>query len=73
MNDKKITSRPLKALPSFIFMSRWLQVPLYIGLIVAQVIYVYQFGVELVHLVDGTFFKVGGKMTEAEVMLLVLG
>ncbi len=65
--------RPLKPLPNFIFMSRWLQVPLYLGLIVAQVIYVYQFGVELVHLVDGTFFSQGNKMTEAQIMLLVLG
>ncbi|WP_414660514.1 TIGR00645 family protein [Horticoccus sp. 23ND18S-11] len=33
-----------------IFASRWLQAPLYIGLIVAQAIYVYQFFVELWHL-----------------------
>jgi uncharacterized protein (TIGR00645 family) len=66
-------NRQLKPLPNFIFMSRWLQVPLYLGLIIAQVIYVYQFGVELVHLVDGTMFKSGAKFTEAEIMLVVLG
>lgn len=32
--------KPLKALPQFIFMSRWLQAPLYLGLIVAQAVYV---------------------------------
>ena len=73
MDEQKLKRRPLKPLPNFIFMSRWLQVPLYLGLIAAQVIYVYQFGVELVHLVGGTFFSSGVKMTEADVMLLVLG
>src|SRR5262245_41436369 len=33
-----------------IFASRWLQAPLYVGLIAAQGIYVYQFFVELWHL-----------------------
>jgi len=42
----------MNALPRFIFMSRWLQVPLYLGLIVAQVVYVVQFWVELTHLVE---------------------
>ncbi len=42
----------MNALPRFIFMSRWLQVPLYLGLIVAQCVYVWQFWVELVHLVE---------------------
>ena len=35
-----------------IFMSRWLQLPLYMGLIIAQGVYVYYFWVELVHLVE---------------------
>ena len=73
MDEQRIKMRPLKPLPNFIFMSRWLQVPLYVGLIIAQVIYVYQFGVELTHLIEGTFFKVGPKITEAQIMLLVLG
>ena len=42
----------MRALPRLIFMTRWLQVPLYLGLIVAQCVYVWQFWVELVHLVD---------------------
>ena len=73
MSEHKSPYRPLKPLPNLIFMSRWLQVPLYLGLIIAQVIYVWQFGVELVHLVDGTFLGKGGKFSETEIMLLVLG
>ena len=45
----------LRALPSFIFASRWLQLPLYLGLIVAQCVYVFHFWVELVHLVEAAF------------------
>ncbi len=47
--------RPIKPLANFIFMSRWLQLPLYIGLIVAQCVYVFHFWVELVHLVEAAF------------------
>jgi uncharacterized protein (TIGR00645 family) len=46
--------RPLKPLPNLIFMSRWLQLPLYLGLIVAQAIYVVLFWQELYHLVMAT-------------------
>ena len=45
----------LRPLPSFIFMSRWLQLPLYLGLIVAQGVYVYHFLTELVHLIQAAF------------------
>jgi uncharacterized protein (TIGR00645 family) len=45
-------SSKIGLLPSFIFASRWLQLPLYLGLILAQVVYVYHFWVELVHLVE---------------------
>src|SRR5690348_3988426 len=47
--------RALKPLPSLIFMSRWLQLPLYLGLIVAQAIYVWLFWQELYHLLMATF------------------
>ena len=40
-----------RTLASFIFLSRWLQAPLYIGLIVAQAVYVYRFLLELWHLI----------------------
>jgi uncharacterized protein (TIGR00645 family) len=39
-------------LPAVIFASRWLQLPLYLGLILAQAVYVYHFWVELVHLIE---------------------
>jgi uncharacterized protein (TIGR00645 family) len=45
----------LRALPNFIFATRWLQLPLYLGLIVAQCVYVFHFWVELVHLVEAAF------------------
>ncbi|MBC7919241.1 MAG: TIGR00645 family protein [Rhodoferax sp.] len=38
--------------PRLIFATRWLQLPLYVGLILAQAVYVYHFWVELVHLVE---------------------
>ena len=42
-------------LPKIIFASRWLQLPLYIGLILAQAVYVFHFWVELVHLIEAAF------------------
>jgi conserved hypothetical transmembrane protein len=45
-------AKRLRPLPFAIFASRWLQLPLYIGLIVAQCVYVYHYWVELVHLVE---------------------
>ena len=42
----------MRPLPRFIFASRWLQLPLYLGLIAAQCVYVFHFWVELVHLVE---------------------
>lgn len=60
--------RSLNVLTSFIFWSRWLQAPLYFGLIVAQGVYVYQFLLELLHLVG----KVG-TLTDTDIMLIVLG
>ena len=49
-------ARPrLRPLPNLIFASRWLQLPLYLGLIIAQGVYVFHFWVELVHLVEAAF------------------
>ncbi|ODU59104.1 MAG: hypothetical protein ABT02_11925 [Comamonadaceae bacterium SCN 68-20] len=45
----------LSTLPSLIFASRWLQLPLYLGLIAAQAVYVFHFWVELVHLLEAVF------------------
>jgi uncharacterized protein (TIGR00645 family) len=38
-------------LPKFVFWSRWLQAPLYLGLIAVLVVYVYEFALGLVHLI----------------------
>jgi uncharacterized protein (TIGR00645 family) len=45
----------LRPLPNLIFASRWLQLPLYLGLILAQAVYVFHFWVELVHLIEAVF------------------
>ncbi|MBI3348051.1 MAG: TIGR00645 family protein [Burkholderiales bacterium] len=45
----------LRPLPRLIFASRWLQLPLYLGLILAQAVYVFQFWTELVHLIESAF------------------
>ena len=47
--------KALPRLPAFIFASRWLQLPLYLGLIVAQCVYVFHFWVELTHLISAVF------------------
>lgn len=63
-----IDRSPLRALAALIFGSRWLQVPLYLGLIVAQCVYVFLFMKELVHLLThATDFG------EQQIMLIVLG
>jgi len=46
---------PIKTLPRFVFMARWLQLPLYLGLILAQCVYVYHFYVELSDLIGAAF------------------
>src|SRR5262245_21734264 len=63
------------ALERTIFASRWLQAPLYIGLIIAQGIYVYQFFVELWHLIGVATNGApgGGPDTPTMIMLSVLG
>lgn len=45
----------MQPLANLIFASRWLQLPLYLGLILAQAVYVFQFWVELVHLIEAAF------------------
>ena len=51
---KSSEARPLRPLAALIFASRWLQLPLYLGLIVAQGIYVWLFWQELYYLVAAT-------------------
>lgn len=66
MNDTRTPRQ--KTLGSLIFLSRWLQAPLYLGLIVVQGVYVYRFMLELWHLVQ----DVNG-LKETAIMLGVLG
>jgi len=61
-------SLPERVLAITIFSSRWLQVPLYLGLIIAQGIYVHRFIKEVWHLL--TSLRV---FSESEIMLVVLG
>ena len=58
----------LSPLSTLIFASRWLQLPLYLGLIVAQCVYVFLFGKELWHLIADA-----PQMGEQQIMLIVLG
>ena len=54
-NALQSRSSPLRPLPNLIFASRWLQLPLYLGLIAAQAVYVFHFWVELAHLLEAAF------------------
>ena len=58
----------LRPVPMLIFGSRWLQLPLYVGLIVAQCVYVVLFLKELWHLILHSF-----DFSEQQIMLVVLG
>ena len=60
---------PLKPLPKLIFASRWLQLPLYLGLIAAQAVYAFHFWVELVHLLEAAF----GSQTALEALISSIG
>ena len=62
-------NRPLRPLPRLIFASRWLQLPLYLGLIVAQAVYVVHFIVELEHLIAAAF----GSQTALQALVTSIG
>lgn len=59
----------LRPIPNFIFASRWLQLPLYLGLIAAQGVYVFHFWVELVHLLEAAF----GSQTALQALVSSIG
>jgi len=65
---KPVDTSNLATLPALIFGSRWLQLPLYLGLIVAQGVYVILFLKELWHLITHST-----SFTEQQIMLVVLG
>lgn len=56
-----------KLIENIIFASRWVQAPLYVGLIVGGVLYAYKFTIELIHLVGSI-----NEITESALMLGVL-
>jgi len=60
---------PLRPLPKLIFASRWLQLPLYLGLIAAQAVYVVHFLVELMHLIEAAF----GSQTAVQALISSIG
>jgi uncharacterized protein (TIGR00645 family) len=80
---------PLRPVPNLIFASRWLQLPLYLGLIVAQGVYVWLFWQELYYLLLAAFGNEDALnhvlnavtagtarpegLTETVIMLVVLG
>ena len=64
----KSIGKALRPIPMLIFGSRWLQLPLYIGLIIAQGVYVVLFLKELWHLFAHAF-----DFSEQQIMLAVLG
>ena len=57
MKDTRSTpsGKKIGIVPNLIFMSRWLQLPLYLGLILAQCVYVFHFWVELKDLIGAVF------------------
>jgi len=59
----------LRPIPNFIFASRWLQLPLYLGLIAAQGVYVFHFWLELVHLLEAAF----GSQTALQALVTSIG
>ena len=66
--EKQFQNNTVKLLANIVFASRWLQAPLYLGLIIAQGVYVYLFLAELVHLIQHA-----NTFSETEIMLIVLG
>ena len=70
MSDPTTQKTPrMRPIPRFIFASRWLQLPLYVGLIAAQCVYVFHFWVELVHLLEAVF----GSQTALQALVTSIG
>ena len=68
-NLERVVARPIPLVPRLIFATRWLQLPLYVGLILAQAVYVYHFWVELVHLIEAAF----GDATALDALIKSIG
>jgi uncharacterized membrane protein YqhA len=54
-NSQVNKPQKISAIANFIFMARWLQLPLYLGLILAQIIFVIHFWIELSELIAAAF------------------
>ncbi|MBC7718648.1 MAG: YqhA family protein [Chitinophagaceae bacterium] len=68
-DPKPRTTTKLKPLPNLIFASRWLQLPLYLGLIAAQAVYVVHFVVELWHLIGAAL----GNQADLQALITSIG
>jgi uncharacterized protein (TIGR00645 family) len=68
-HNKEKSTLPSNPLAKLIFASRWLQMPLYLGLIAAQAVYVFHFGVELYHLIGAAF----GNQTDIDALVKGIG
>ena len=68
-DPQKTNPARIGPIATFIFASRWLQLPLYLGLIAAQAVYVYHFWVELVHLLEAAF----GSKSALEALITSIG
>ncbi len=70
MSDPKLSNNSaMSPLSKLIFASRWLQLPLYLGLIAAQAVYVVHFLVELLHLIEAAF----GSQTALQALITSIG
>jgi len=56
-NNIPATSKRIPYIAYFLFLSRWLQLPLYLGLVLAQCVYVFHFWVELTDLIGAVMGK----------------
>jgi uncharacterized protein (TIGR00645 family) len=68
-NPQPAPRSPLRPLPGLIFASRWLQLPLYLGLIAAQAVYVVHFLIELWHLISAA----AGSQTALQQLISSIG
>ncbi len=66
---KPVANAQMRWLPNLIFASRWLQMPLYLGLILAQGVYVWHFFLELYHLIFAAF----GSQTDIQALVTSIG
>ena len=67
--DQERPPRQTSPLSRLIFSSRWLQLPLYLGLIAAQAVYAFHFWVELVRLLEAAF----GSQTALQALVSSIG